>query len=172
MRTWTGALHPGRLASLGLVVACAQPVDQRQSLPSSTQYELRFPSTAVAVATETVQVMVFDASVTGADCLSLATARVSGAQLPQSPVLLLDTGSVPICSLAGGQSTFELSFGARSFLGVAQKGGQDFFYGCTQTDLQPDAGTIDIWLAEARIGTTVPETACTSLSQKCGPGGC
>jgi hypothetical protein len=163
MRRWS--------AALGLVAACAQPVDGQPSPPSDAQYEVRFPSTAVAVATDTLEVMVFDATAAGADCLSLATARASGAQLPQSPVLLSDTGAMPICGITSDPPAFQVANGLRSFLAIAQRQGQDYFLGCTQTDLEPDAGPIDIWLAEVKIGTTVPATTCMSLSQKCA-GGC
>jgi hypothetical protein len=163
VRTW--------IAALGLVAACTQPVTHEASPPSSAQYEVRFPSTAAAVATDTLEVLVFDAAATGGDCLSLATARESGVDLPQSPVLLLDTGAVPICSITPGQAAFELPYGAVSFFAVAQRQGQDLFLGCTQTDLVPDAGPVDIWLAEAKIGTTLPATACMSLTNWCG-GGC
>jgi hypothetical protein len=164
MRAWT--------AAAGLAMACSQPVDEHPSPPSITEYDLRFPSTAVAVATESVQVMVFDASVPGADCLSLATARQSGVDLPASPVLLADTGAQPICTLTQGQGTLEVSYGLRSFFAVSQRQGQDFFFGCTQTDLEADNPPVDVWLAEAKVGTTVPVTTCLTLSQKCGGSGC
>ena len=166
MRPWT--------AALGMVVGCTQAVGSQSSPPTSTTYQLRFPSAAVAVASDTLEVMVFDASVPGADCLSLAIARKSGEDLPASPVLLRDTGAVSTCTLeqSQGQSTFDVTYGARSFLAIAQRDGRDFFLGCTQATLAEGGSTIDIWLAESSIGTMVPATSCT-LSQKCGgAGGC
>jgi hypothetical protein len=152
-------------------VACSQPVNQVDSPPSDAQYQVSFPSTAVAVASDTVEVLVFDATVEGADCLSLVTARESGAGLPKSPVLLHDTGAVPTCQLQDN-GTFPLTYGSRSFFAIAQRGGQDFFAGCAQTDVEANIGPVNISLAQVKTGTTVPTTTCTSLSQKCNGGSC
>jgi hypothetical protein len=154
------------------LLACSQPVDHVASPPTSAQYQVTFPSTAVAVASDTVQVLVFDASATGADCLSLVTARRTGAQLPKGAALLLDTGAVQTCDLAAGQGTFQVSYGSRSFFAIAQRAGQDFFTGCTQADVEANIAPVNISLAQDKTGTTVPPTTCTSLSEKCNGGSC
>jgi hypothetical protein len=158
-------------ATLAGVLACSQSVNQHPSPATTGQVQIAFPSTAVAVASEKVQVLVFDATVPGTDCLSLLVARESGAETPKAPALLLDTGAVDACALAGGDGALPISYGSRSFLAVAQRGGQDFFTGCAQGDIEADSPPVSITLAEAKIGTHVPPTTCASLSQKC-TGGC
>lgn len=151
--------------------ACSQPVSQHASAPASSQYEIVFPSTAAAIATDQVEILVFDTSMPDTDCLSLLTTRQAGAPLPEAPTLVFDSQAIDTCSLTTGSGTLDVSFGERSFLVIAQRGGSDLFTGCAQTDLEADSATIVVPIAQAGTATALPDTACTSLSQKCA-GGC
>jgi hypothetical protein len=152
-------------------IGCSQPVNEHASPPTSGSYQITFPSTAVAVASDTVEVLVFDATdpagmQTG--CPTLIAARKSGAPLPKQPVLLHDSGALRTCDLAsGGKGVVEVSFGPRTLLAVSQRAGQDYFLGCASQQVSESASSVNLTLAQAVEGTVVPPTTCTALSQKC-----
>ncbi|HEY1695082.1 MAG TPA: hypothetical protein VGG39_23100 [Polyangiaceae bacterium] len=162
---------PAALASLALGGLACSRAQTGSTGPSSSQYEIVFPSTEAAIATQQVEVLVFDTSMEGADCLSLLITRQAGAPLPESPTLLLDTGAIGTCSLAGGGGSLDVAYGPRSFLVVAESGGEDLFTGCAQADVEPNTPPIVVPIAQAATPTALPTTSCTSLSQKC-DGGC
>jgi hypothetical protein len=167
------AMRSGRwcpLAAVAAIAGCSRPVDVQASQPASIEYEIVFPSTAAAVTTDSVDILVFDATASGADCLSLITTRQAGAPLPEAPTLLMDSGPISTCQLASGSGTLDVSFGPRSLLAVAQANGQDLFTGCAQIDLEADSTTVIVPIAQAGTATPLPPTACTSLSQKCHDG--
>ena len=79
------------------VAGCAAEVISVPSPPTKARYQISFPSTRVAVAAESLQVSVFDATngaQAGTDCLSLVTKQKSKADLPKA---LAQTAVVPIC---------------------------------------------------------------------------
>ena len=78
-----------RLARVVMVVvgaATASPLpgcSGKAASPVGQTYQLEFPSTEAVVATDTVQVFVFDGGQAGSDCVSLLLTRKAGGMLPR-----------------------------------------------------------------------------------------
>src|SRR5690349_12136315 len=81
-------------AAIG-VVACAS-AEEKTSPPSEARYSISFPSTAAAVATESVQLLVFDGTAPDLDCPAIEAKRRTGQALPAH---LADTGLVTPCDM-------------------------------------------------------------------------
>src|SRR5438132_11397075 len=88
------------LATAAVVVACSSKTTTTyvEAGPTSGTYTITFPPTAAAVATDTVQVLVFDAGAADAGnlCFELITKRKSNQQLPMP--LVTNTPTTP-CDL-------------------------------------------------------------------------
>jgi hypothetical protein len=177
----------GPVLSLGigaLVASCSQKVEETPSPPTNASYAINFPSTSTAVATDTVEVLAFDATdaiATASDCLTLITKQKSQADLPKAPVLLARTQVTPVCSLLDGTGGADagaslgalagLTYGKRTLLAVGRRQGQDFVIGCATAEITSAESTIEIQVQPANETVVVPQTACTSVSDKCN-GGC
>ena len=153
------------------LVGCGSDTDS--SGPSAAAYRIEFPSTAAAVASETVQVFVFDAtdaSSKGTDCLTLVIKRKSKAALPGA--LAQSVPAAPCELLSGSKGGISgVTYGSRSFLAVTQRGDDDFFLGCSLAEVSDGGPPVEIPLAPAGPTVSVPDTDCTELSEKCS-GGC
>jgi hypothetical protein len=136
--------------------------------PSGGTYTITFPSTAAAIATDTVQVLVFDAGRDAADlgnlCPSLVQMRRSNQELP--PRLLEAPPATP-CDLLSGAGTVTIPYGYRALLVVAERGGQDFLIGCAIENATEggELSPIDLTLIDDQ--TTVKPTTCAQLSSFC-----
>jgi hypothetical protein len=133
-------------------------------------YSLFFPSTDVAVATDTVEVLVFDVPPDQPDlCATLVLRKKSNQDL--GPSLATSTPR-PVCDLATGRGALTVSFGKRAFLAVGRQGQDDYLVGCAALDVAAGTPAPSIYLEY--VNDTVrpaPPTQCQSLSQKC-KGGC
>jgi hypothetical protein len=150
------------IALLGVIatsVSCTQSSD-----PQAGDYQLDFPSTAAAVATEVVQVDVYPAKSQRA-CQDLFEKRQSGQALPRPAY---SSGPVAICdALTGSHGRIELDFGLAAFLAVGTRGGKDFLIGCEVQFVDQDSPATTVHMTLADVGTLVPATMCTRLSQFC-----
>jgi hypothetical protein len=153
------------------LVACSST--ETPSPPTEARYDISFPSTGAAVATENVQVFVFDGDVAGTDCLTLATRRRTGQDLPPrltetepiSPCELRDTASSE--SRAKGRLT-NMTYGNRVFFAVATfDRGRDFLVGCAAAIVGAGTQPVEIFLSLASQSVSVPSTTCRELSTKC-----
>jgi hypothetical protein len=159
------------IAGFLLLAGCTQGVDERQSPPTTVTYDLTFLQTAEVVATDTVQVFVFDATQKGGDCLSLVGKRSAGTQAFSNAPLTQSAAASP-CALLGGDASnagavVGVTYGPRSFFAIAQRQSLDFFLGCAETDVEPNVAVVSIALEPANATVVVPSTSCMSLSGKC-----
>lgn len=164
-RTPTSRLAAGLVAFALLVVgagACSASPDG----PSTGTYSIQFPSTEAAVATDTVQVFVFDApkpSDRATYCQSLIQGRRR--KDPQKP--LYQSTPVNICELLQGRRPITVSYGEKAVMAVGQRGAVDFLIGCVIQTFGDGDAPLDIDLTLVDLGQPVPETDCKSVSAAC-----
>jgi hypothetical protein len=146
-------------------VACSST---KPSGPSPGTYTITFPSTAAAIATDSVEVLIFeagaDASAFGNMCGNLVQMRKSNQQLPAP---LLQPPAASPCDLLAGTGTVTLTYGERAVLAVAMRGGKDFLIGCQVENVNQNSELSPIDLALIDPKATVPPTTCTKLSLFC-----
>lgn len=163
-------MRPPLLASLcvALLPACQQ-TEQVPSPPTTWEYQINFFSKDAAISADTLDVTVFDATVSGHDCQSLVARRRTSQSLP-TPALA--TTSQPVCGLLSESAPTSAAtpYGDYSVLVVARRGTKDWLIGCQlqqvfqttetpplQIDLTPFDNTVQVLLA----------SGCSSLSQYC-----
>jgi len=151
------------LVPLALVAgACSSEPDG----PSTGTYAIHFPSTEAAVATDTVQIFVFDAPKPGeraSYCQSLIQGRRR--KDPQKPVY--QNTPVNICELLQGRRPITVSYGEKAVMAVGQRGAVDFLIGCVIQTFGDGDAPLDIDLTLVDLGQPVPETDCKSVSAAC-----
>ena len=131
--------------------------------PEQGAYTVQFPSTAAAVATETVEVYVFDQS--GGECFSLVQKRQSHQVLPTP---LITSSPVKPCDIENaGAGAVTVPFGKVSVLAVAVRKNADFLIGCTDANVNEASANVIVSLALASTSVSVPTTACTELQAHC-----
>ncbi|MBX3187880.1 MAG: hypothetical protein KF819_12730 [Labilithrix sp.] len=161
-RRLSAAIVFGCVASLA--VACSAPADG----PSEGKYTVRFPSTAAAVATDTVQLYFYAVPTKLADrnnfCQSLLQARKRGDNsirpIGQNP-------PVNLCEMFKGVKPVVVGYGEKAVLGIGRRGADDFLVGCVIQTYGAGDAPLDLDLALVDVGLPVPTTDCTSVSQAC-----
>lgn len=157
------------LPVLGLlgVVACSAS----ESAPTTGVVSMQFPSTQAAVATDFVQLFVFD--IKPEEASSVCLDKV-GARKRQEP---LNASLTPppwnICELLAGRRPATIPYGEKAILAVAQRKDkndqlQDFMVGCAVQTLGDGDAPIPVRLALIDVGTPVPETNCATVGDYCG----
>ena len=135
--------------------------------PSTGTYSVAFPSTAAAVATDTVQLLVFEVPAAPdqrADfCLTLIQGRKR--QDPQKPILL--NAPVNICEMLGGRKPFTIPYGEKAVLAVAKRKMNDFLIGCAIETFGEGDAPLAIDLALVDVGVAVPDTPCATVGDFC-----
>lgn len=132
---------------------------------------ITFPSTNAAIATDTIELRAYDATVGGNDCLSLVETEQKSQPLPKA---IYDSGKVATCTYFanGGVKPFDMGYGSRSFLVVGQRStnGQaaDFMIGCTVAGIGDVANSVTVDLSIFDPTSEVPDsTKCASLGDRC-----
>lgn len=152
-----------------LLAACSSSTTPGQAVTGT--YTVTFPSVAAAVATNKLQVYVFDESDGSNQCGSLVQKQKAGAQLPATVVA---SSPVSICSFENASSTSNnlgVPFGTYEVMVVALDAtGADFLIGCTSQTFSASQATVSVPLTFASSQTSVPPTSCSSLSQHCSSG--
>lgn len=160
------AKHITLLPLLALLVASSQACTAPSNGPSTGTYSVSFPSTAAAVATDTVQLLVFDVPA-GNDrqdfCLNLVQARKRKEQ--QKPVL--QNAPVNICEMLGGRKPITIPYGEKAVLAIAQRKAQDFLSGCVIQTFGAGDAPLDIDLALVDVSNAVPDTTCATVGEFC-----
>lgn len=150
------------LAAL-LVAACTAG----EGDPSTGTYTIDFPSTAAAVATDTVQVLVFAAPKSPEDrptyCQTLIQQRRQ--KSPQQTVLT--TPTVNVCEMLAGRRPITVPYGEHAALAIARRGNDDFMIGCTLQTFGNGDAPLPISLALLEASNPVPETTCSTVSAFC-----
>jgi hypothetical protein len=135
--------------------------------PSSGTYTIQFPSTAAAVATDTVQLLIFDPPKTAADragfCQSLIQARKR--KDPQKPTV--SNQPVNICEMLQGRKPITVDYGEKAVLAVAQRRAMDFMIGCTIQTFGNGNAPLPIDMSLIDVSVPVPDTTCTSVTDFC-----
>lgn len=162
MTTMTRTMLGAALAAAA-VLACSAPADG----PSAGSYTLKFPSTAAAVATDTVQLFVFEVPAAPAERAGFCQTLIQARKRKDPQRALTSNQPVNICELLLGRKPITVDYGDRAILALAQRKGADFMIGCTlQTLGDGDALTpIDLGLID--VGNPVPETNCNSVGDFC-----
>ena len=148
--------------------ACVVACSSGDSAPSTGTYTIDFPSTAAAVATDTVSILLFDPPATPADRDAYCGSLIQGRKLkdPQKPTLT--TPTVNICELLAGKKPIVVPYGEHAALAIAQRSGQDFMIGCTLQSFGDGDAALPIALALIDVAVPVPETTCSTVSDFCG----
>ena len=153
----------GAVAAAVVVTSCSAS----EKDPSTGSYTINFPSTAAAVATDTVQLLVFDAPKDAAEragfCQDLIQARKRKDQ--QKPTT--QNSPVNICEMNQGKKPITIIYGEHAVLAVAQRKAIDFLIGCTIQTYGDGNPILPINLGLIDVGNPVPDTTCTSVSDFC-----
>lgn len=152
------------LVPVALLAGCTAGPDD----PSKGSYTLAFPSTAAAVATDSVQILVF-AVPSPADrthlCQDLLRARRS--REPLQPVV--ESPAHGTCAiLSGNEATaVNIPYGEHALMAVGVRNGADFLLGCSIQTIGDGDAPLPIVLSLADPTVGVPDTVCTSVGQFC-----
>jgi hypothetical protein len=171
------ALHmkPSRVALTTLAFASVALVSLAACSPGteaekSGAVTVAFPSTNAAIATDTLELRVFDANVTGNDCLSLIQTEEKTQPLPKA---IFDSGKQDTCKFFETQvKPFDMGYGSRAFMVVGQRANTDFVLGCSIAGIGDvsNAVSVDLSLNLSAFSQTtqVPDsTTCASLGDRC-----
>ncbi|MEO7113891.1 MAG: hypothetical protein ABI183_25850 [Polyangiaceae bacterium] len=155
-------------ASIGVVsLAACSPGTESQKAGAVS---VTFPSTKAAIATDTIELRVFDANAPGNDCLTLIQTEEKTQPLPKP---IYDSGKVDTCAFFANQvKPFDMGYGARSFIVVGQRSNADFVLGCTTAGIGDVANSVNVELSlnlsTFAPTTQVPDSAtCSSLGDRC-----
>jgi hypothetical protein len=156
------------MALVAGLVACGLVACSTAS-PTQGTYALQFPSTAAAIATDRMQVQVFEAK-DETTCAALLSARRSGQPLPATPIA---ETSVKLCTAFAGAGirALDVGYGRRAFLVLGQRSKEpvDFLVGCTVDYVASDSPPVSIFLSLVSPDTPVPATDCPSIDAFCVP---
>jgi hypothetical protein len=151
---------------IGLVACTAG-----EASPTGGTVTIQFPSTQAAVATDYVQLYVFDVTPEdrGSICLDKVTARKR--EEPLNPSFTPPAWN--ICELLGGRNPATIPYGEKAILAVAQRKDknnelQDFMIGCAVETVGDGDAPIPIHLALLDVRTPVPDTNCATVGDYCG----
>jgi hypothetical protein len=145
------------------VAACAAAADG----PSPGTYSIKFPSTAAAVATDTVQLLVYDVPRASDERADFCQRLIQARKRKEQPKTVVQNLPVNICEMLAGKKPLTIPYGEKAVLAVAQRKANDFLIGCAiQTFGEGDA-PLPIDLALVDVGVAVPDTTCASVGDFC-----
>lgn len=154
------------LVATAVVVGCAE------SDPTGGAYTVAFPSTAAAVATDSVQIFVFDVTDQNraSICLQVITTRSAA---PGTLAPTQTAAPVNICEMNLGQKPITFAYGEHAILAVGQRKDaqgslQDFLIGCAVMTIGEGDAPLPIPVHLVSAGTPVPVTKCGSVGEFCG----
>lgn len=136
-----------------------------EASPSSGTYTVQFPSTAAAVATDRVQILVFDVEPGSRAtlCQNLIAARNRKEQLRPS----VTNGAVNTCELFYGKKPITIPYGEKALLAIGVRKDQDFLLGCAIGTFGDGDAPVIVSLALADVANGVPDTVCTTVDDFC-----
>jgi hypothetical protein len=139
--------------------------------PSKGSYTVQFPSTAAAVATDFVQVLVFAVTPEQRDnaCADLVSRRRTD---PGSLVPSVNPPAANICEMLAGQKPIEIPYGEHAVLAIAQRRDaadvpKDFLIGCEVMTIDFGDAPVAIPVAPIDAEAPIPETSCQSVRDFC-----
>lgn len=156
------------LVSLSVPVALLGACTSGEAPPSKAGYDVKFPSTAAAVATDNVQLLVFDFR---PEDRAVACQNLIQSRKRKEPLAPLVAGPVAnICELVRGGRPITVRYGEKAVLAIAIRKGADYMLGCilhTFGDEENVGTRLGVPLALIDVGQPVPDTNCTSVSDFC-----
>lgn len=153
----------GVVAAL-LVAACGGG----EGDPSTGTYTVQFPSTAAAVATDSVQLFVFDVDANNPSARTTICQDLLQSRKRHDPMsAVVENPPVSTCELLRGAKPIAVPYGEHAVLAVGARHGADFLMGCTVQTFGDGNAPVAIPLALADITVAVPATACNSVSDFC-----
>lgn len=151
------------LPLLAPVASCA-----REEEPARFTFQVNFPSTSLAIATEEVKFIVYDDPEPAA-CQRIYLKRITNQT--DLPPVVLSTADILVCDLALGQSpALQLPLGKHSILAVGLRKGADLLLGCSDVALSSDGGEVVVDLALPSTTPLPSLSSCTSLTDFCTEG--
>lgn len=154
-------------AGLALTAVVVTSCSAGEKDPSPGTYTINFPSTAAAVATDTVQLLVFDAPKAPADRAGFCQDLIQARKRKDPQKSLINALPVNICEMLQGRKPIQIDYGDKAILAVAQRKAVDFLIGCTIQTLGDGNALVPINLGLIDVGNPVPDTPCTSVSDFC-----
>lgn len=159
------------LAFVALSALCACTAGEAD--PSGGTYTVQFPSTAAAVATDFVQILVFEVK-TPQDraslCQDVITARLTtpGSLEPSVP----PAPAANICEMRAGAKSVTIPYGEHAILAIAQRKDRqdqlrDFLIGCAIMTVGAGDAPLPIPLRLVSVSAPVPATTCGSVGEFC-----
>jgi hypothetical protein len=149
------------VAAAALVVACSAG----EASPSQGTYTVQFPSTAAAVATDFVQVLVFDIDPAkrASTCANLISSRKR-----KDPLAPIFTGpQVNICEMLRGAKPLTIPYGEHAVMAIAMRGADDFMAGCVVETFGDGQPLLSIPVNLLDVADPVPATSCNSVGDRC-----
>ncbi|AKV03476.1 hypothetical protein AKJ09_10139 [Labilithrix luteola] len=151
------------LAAL-LIAACSAG----ESDPSTGTYTVQFPSTSAAIATDSVQLFVFDVGAGDPNARTTICQNLLQSRKRHDPMsAIVENPPVTTCELLQGAKPISVPYGEHAVLAIGARRGADFLMGCTVQTFGDGNAPIAIPLALADITVAVPATACNSVSDFC-----
>jgi len=168
MKTFAVVLTTAALTAM-MAAACTSG----EAEPSRGAYTVQFPSTAAAVATDFVQILVFDVKPEdrGRICEDLIATRLT------DPAKLIPSVNPPapaanICEMRAGRKPVAIPYGEHALLAVAQKKDRgdvvrDFMIGCAIMTIGDGDAPLSIPVRLVSVNQPVPATTCGSVGEYC-----
>jgi hypothetical protein len=157
-----GAARSLGLASLACLATCVSACGS--GTPVGGSYTVDFPTVADAIASDTVQVLVYPYSASNSCQTLIETYRTT---LTAPSNFTSESQPVSACTLDKGSASLSLPLGEYSFLAVAENAGNDFMVGCAAQTLSDTNSVVDIPLTLSSETVSVPPTTCMTLSSFC-----
>lgn len=159
----------GLALASGLIAACSSGEGE----PSKGAYTIQFPSTAAAVATDFVQVLVFDVNPGNRAhiCEDLIAARLTDAS-KLTPSVNPPAPAANICEMRAGRKAVTIPYGEHALLAIAQKKDRqdvvkDFMIGCAIMTIGEGDAPLAIPVRLVSVNQPVPTTTCGSVGEYC-----
>jgi hypothetical protein len=165
-----------RAVSIASVSAVVAACSAGEAEPSRGSYTVQFPSTAAAVATDFVQILVFQVKrpeERPTICGDLIAARLT------DPTTLVPTVNPPappanICEMRAGRKPITVPYGEHALLAIAQRRDpqrpdqlQDFMIGCAIMTFGQGDAPLPIPVKLVSVNQRVPATNCASVGEFC-----
>jgi hypothetical protein len=154
---------------LSVLAACSSG----EAEASKGNYVVQFPSTAAAVATDFVQILVFDVK-SPADraglCQDLITERLTSPDTLEPSVPPAPAAN--ICEMRAGRKPVTIPYGEHALLAIAQRKDRtdqvkDFLIGCAIMTVGEGDAPLPILVRLVSINAPVPTTTCGSVGEYC-----
>ncbi len=134
--------------------------------PQRGTISVTFPSVHAAVASDEIELHVYDAPDQNT-CLDLVQKRRTAQAIPSG---LIDRTPIPTCDfLAGKGVPLDVGYGKRAFLVATRHAGKDILVGCTLQGVGDAPIAVDVELTTINAMTLIPgkDSDCVTLSMKC-----